>query len=115
MILTGKAAVNSISIIRNRTVTGAKMTNTFEFHELIGTVGVGFILLCYFLIQTGKMSAENLPYSILNMAGALLILYSLYFEFNFASVLIESFWVLISLIGITRYLVRKRGVVEDCR
>ena len=89
------------------------MTTSFEFHEFIGTAGVGLILLCYFLIQTGKMSAENLPYSVINMAGALLILYSLYFEFNFASVLIESFWVLISLIGITRYLIRKRGVIES--
>ena len=89
------------------------MTNTFEFHEFIGTVGVSLILLCFFLIQTGKMSAENLPYSIINMTGALLILYSLYFEFNFASVLIESFWVLISLIGVVRYLNQRKQSVQS--
>jgi len=78
--------------------------STVELHEIVGTVGVSLILLCYFLIQTGKMSAGNLPYSVINITGALMILYSLYFEFNFASVLIESFWVLISLIGVTRFL-----------
>ncbi len=84
------------------------MMSTVELHEIVGTVGVGLILLCYFLIQTGKMSAENLPYSVINMTGALMILYSLYFEFNFASVLIESFWVLISLIGVTRFLSNRK-------
>ena len=73
------------------------------FHDIIGTVGVALILLCYFLIQVGKLTAENLSYSIINMIGASLILFSLYYEFNFASVLIESFWVIISLIGISRY------------
>ncbi len=82
--------------------------STIEIHEIVGTVGVSLILLCYFLIQTGKMSAENLPYSVINMTGALMILYSLYFEFNFASVLIESFWVLISLIGVTRFLSNRK-------
>lgn len=89
------------------------MMYSFEIHEFIGTVGVSLILLCYFLIQTGKMSAEELPYSITNMTGALLILYSLYFEFNFASVLIESFWVLISLIGIVRFLNHKKQAVQS--
>ncbi len=84
------------------------MMSTIEIHEIVGTVGVSLILLCYFLIQTGKMSAENLPYSVINMTGALMILYSLYFEFNFASVLIESFWVLISLIGVTRFLSNRK-------
>ena len=84
------------------------MMDTLQFHDVVGTLGVGLILLCYFLIQTGKMSAENPYYSILNMLGAMMILLSLYFEFNFASVLIESFWVLISLIGVSRYLSNKK-------
>ncbi len=89
------------------------MMSTVELHEIVGTVGVSLILLCYFLIQTGKMSAENLPYSVINMTGALMILYSLYFEFNFASVLIESFWVLISLIGVTRFLSNRKQADQN--
>ena len=75
-----------------------------HFHNIIGTIGVSLILLCYFLIQIGKMSPENLRYSMINMIGASMILFSLTFEFNFASVLIEGFWVIISMIGIVRYI-----------
>jgi len=82
---------------------------SIEFHDVIGTLGVTLILLCYFLLQIGHMSSKQLSYSILNMTGAGLILFSLYFEFNFSAVLIESFWVLISLIGIFRYLKTKKS------
>ncbi len=61
------------------------------------------ILLCYFLLQIGRMQNHQLSYSILNLLGAGLILVSLYFEFNFSAALIEGFWVIISLIGIFRY------------
>ncbi|MFT5115010.1 MAG: hypothetical protein ACI8P9_004353 [Parasphingorhabdus sp.] len=75
-----------------------------HFHDIVGSVGVSLILLCYFLIQIGKMSPTNLRFSVVNMLGASMILFSLSFEFNFASVLIESFWVIISMIGIIRYI-----------
>ncbi len=75
----------------------------FAFHDLVGTLGVSLILICYFLIQVGRLTVENASYSILNLLGASLVLFSLYFEFNFASVLIEIFWVMISLIGIVKW------------
>ena len=78
-----------------------------QYHEIIGSIGVALILLCYFLIQIGKISAENIWYSVLNLIGASMILFSLYYEFNFASVLIEGFWVLISIIGIVRFMMRR--------
>ena len=78
------------------------------FHDIIGTAGVALILLCYFMLQIGKMSSNQLSYSIINLVGASLILFSLYFEFNFSAVLIEGFWVIISLIGIVRYLKGKK-------
>lgn len=86
---------------------------SFVFHDLVGTVGVALILLCYFLIQMGYLAVENLRYSVLNLVGATLILYSLYYEFNFASVLIEGFWVIISLIGIVRYFRRQAASPEQ--
>ena len=66
------------------------------------------ILICYFLIQVGRIDSEKLTFSVVNGLGASFILVSLYYEFNFASVLIEGFWVVISLIGIVRYFLRKR-------
>ena len=78
------------------------------WYDWLGTVGVLMILACYFLIQIGRMDSERLSFSVVNGLGASFILVSLYFEFNFASVLIEGFWVIISLIGIIRYYYRKR-------
>lgn len=73
-----------------------------EFHDIIGTVGVGFIVVMYTLLQTGRMSSENPHFSIWNAVGAALILVSLAYEFNLSAMLMEGFWLLISLYGLVR-------------
>ncbi|NKB77117.1 MAG: hypothetical protein GKR96_08735 [Gammaproteobacteria bacterium] len=79
------------------------------WYDLLGTLGVAMILFCYLLIQIGRIDSEKLTFSVVNGIGASLILVSLYYEFNFASVLIEGFWVVISLIGVGRYFYRRRS------
>ncbi len=69
------------------------------FADLIGFIGVGLIILTYFLSQVEKMDIKKPLYPALNALGAMMILYSLIFNFNAASVVIEVFWVIISLIG----------------
>jgi hypothetical protein len=71
-----------------------------NWHDIFGTLGVVIIILTYALLQLGRIRSEQLLYSILNAAGASLILVSLYFDFNFPSVVVEFFWLLISLFGI---------------
>jgi len=87
---------------------------TYALHNVVGNIGVVLIVGTYFLVQIGRMSAVQLPYISLNGLGALLILYSLWFEFNLSAFLIEIIWFLISLIGIGRVLVmRKRGIPPE--
>lgn len=81
---------------------------TIQWYDVIGTVGVGTIIFTYVLLQTGRLRSEQLSYSILNAAGAALILISLYFEFNLPSVVVEFFWLMISVYGIGRYLLNQR-------
>ncbi len=81
---------------------------TIQWYDVIGTVGVGTIIFTYVLLQTGRLRSEQLSYSILNAAGAALILISLYFEFNLPSVVVEFFWLVISLYGIGKYLLNRR-------
>ena len=71
-----------------------------RFYDIIGSLGVFFIVLAYLLLQIEKLSSRDLTYSILNLSGASLIIFSLVFEFNFSAFMIEFFWVIISLIGI---------------
>ncbi|MCE3231850.1 MAG: hypothetical protein K0R98_107 [Rickettsiaceae bacterium] len=69
----------------------------------IGTLGVAFILVTYFLLQSGKIKSNQLSYSVLNLIGSSLILASLFKFWNLPSVIVEAFWVLISIYGIYKY------------
>ena len=74
--------------------------------NLLWLVGVGLIVVFYFLIQTGWVSAHQLAYSVGNGVGAALILVSLVFDFNLPSFIFESIWLAISVYGMTRALLR---------
>ena len=75
--------------------------------DMIGFVGVSLIVTTYFLSQTGRMDVSRPLYPALNGLGALLILFSLYFTFNAASVVVEGFWLAISVIGLARALAKR--------
>ena len=77
-------------------------------YDIIGTFGVGIIVVTYILLQVERIRSEHVLYSILNAIGALLILISLYYSFNFPSFIVEFFWLLISLFGVGKYLRRRR-------
>ena len=72
--------------------------------DILGIIGVVFILAAYLALQIEKLSPKSLTYSALNGLGAALILVSLYFDFNLSAALIESAWLLISLFGLFKAL-----------
>lgn len=72
--------------------------------DLIGIIGVFIIMIVYTLLQLDKMDAKGFWFSSLNGIGALLIIVSLYYDWNLASFLMESAWLLISLYGVIKYL-----------
>jgi hypothetical protein len=80
-----------------------------NWYDIVGTLGVAIIILTYVLLQLERIRSTQLIYSLLNAIGASLILVSLYFDYNFPSVVVESFWLLISLFGIGKYLLRRNG------
>jgi len=80
----------------------------YTIYDFIGSLGVAVIIFTYVLLQLEKISSNSLYYSILNAAGASLIIVSLVFNFNFPAFIVEFFWVLISLYGVTKYFL-KRG------
>ena len=80
-----------------------------SLHDVVGTIGVVLIVGTYFLVQIGRLRAEALSYSVANWLSAALILLSLMVEFNWSAFLVEFFWLLISLIGVWRYLASRAG------
>ena len=75
--------------------------------NIAGLIGVGLIVLFYFLIQTDRVTADDMSYSAGNGAGAVLILISLVFDFNLPSFVFESVWLVISLYGIAKAIKRR--------
>ena len=71
--------------------------------DFVGNIGVVVLMITYLMLQLNKLSSDSLAYSILNAAGAGLIVVSLIFDFNLSALLMEVFWVLISFVGIYRY------------
>ena len=74
---------------------------------MLGTIGVAGIVLTYILLQIERVRSTDLIYSLLNGIGAALILISLYFDFNLPSVIVEGFWLVISLFGIGKYFFKR--------
>jgi len=70
-----------------------------------GFAGAACFIVAYFCSVQGWVRATGWRFPAANLAGALLLLVSLYDAWNLPSVVIESFWALISLYG----LVRNRG------
>jgi len=71
--------------------------------DLVGNVGVVILMVTYLLLQLNKIRSDDLMYSLLNAAGASLIVVSLLVNFNLSALLMEVFWVLISFVGIYRH------------
>jgi hypothetical protein len=81
------------------------MLELFAYYaDAIGIIGVILTLIAFYLINVGKVTSDNLYYLMLNLIGSCMLFYSLMFSWNLASVLIEIAWILISLIGIYRYV-----------
>lgn len=79
-----------------------------DIYQFIGFVGMLFVVMAYFLLQTNKYTISSLPYQVLNLVGAILLLISLCVHFNLGSFIIEVFWILITLYGMAKNLKRKR-------
>lgn len=76
--------------------------------DLIGFIGVLVTVIAYLFLQIGSLKIDNLAYSLLNALGSVMILYSLYFHWNLSCVIIETFWLGISLYGSVKILFQKR-------
>jgi hypothetical protein len=81
--------------------------NSFTI-DVIGIVGVAIVVVTYFLLQSEKIDSKGFLYSFFNAFGSLLILYSLLYNWNLASFIIEFIWILISLYGLKKWYRSKK-------
>ena len=83
----------------------------YGWFDVVGTVGVLLMVIAYLLLQLQKLSGTSVSYLLLNASGAIMVMISLIFQFNFSAFLMEAFWLLISLYGLSRTLFSRPKVV----
>jgi hypothetical protein len=76
----------------------------YGLFDFVGNIGVAIMIVTYLLLQLKRLDSNAPTYSLLNAFGAALVILSLSVNFNLSAFIMEVFWVLISLIGIYRYL-----------
>ena len=79
-----------------------------DWKDAIGILGSFVIAGAYFGVSSGRLNGERPPFQYVNLAGAVLILFSLWFRPNAGAIMIEVLWVTIALWSLANYyLVRK--------
>lgn len=73
-----------------------------------GLIGVFIVLIAYGLLQLQRMDPYSISYSLLNLLGSLMVLFSLYFEWNLPAVVIEVVWSFISFYGLYKAMVKSK-------
>ncbi len=86
---------------------------TYNWYDLVGNIGIVFIVAAYLGVTTEKLSPKAALFHVMNGVGALLILVSLFYAFNLSSFIIEIVWLLISGYGLIRVAISKKKAAHS--
>lgn len=81
---------------------------TFDLANIIGLIGSGLMVIAYAYSNMAK-SLNFVVFNLLNLAGSLLLIWSLTVHFNLASMALEIVWATIALLGLGNAFRRKRA------
>lgn len=71
-----------------------------SFSDIVGVIGVTIITGSYAWLQINREFAHTIRYPLFNMAGALMIIYSLMYDWNLSAFMVEAVWVIVSMFGL---------------
>ena len=83
------------------------MLSDLTFIDILGVIGSLMIAGAYLAVTRGYVDADKPPFNLVNLAGALLILLSLYYRPNAGAILIEVLWIAIATTALWRWWRRK--------
>lgn len=83
------------------------MLNDLTLIDWLGVLGSFVIAGAYLSVTRGWMSPEKPVFNLTNLAGAGLILWSLWYRPNAGAILIEVLWVLIAMSALIRWMMRR--------
>jgi O-antigen ligase len=77
--------------------------------DALGLLGVLLVLIAYAGGALGRLDPARPPALLLNIAGAVLILVSLAYDFNLSAFVMESLWALVGVVGLVRVLLKPKA------
>ena len=96
-----------ISAIRSGVNLSTTDMFALDIYSALGIVGSIAVIVAYFATQAGKLRADDPRFALANIVGAVLIMVSLFADWNLPAFVMEVFWLLISFYGLARYYVRR--------
>ena len=79
-----------------------------NYNDIIGTIGVGMILLAYFLNTFSFIPKEGKLFFVLNIIGAALACYASYLIQYLPFIVLEAVWTLVSAAGLLQLIAKKQ-------
>lgn len=83
-----------------------------NYHDLIGTIGVGLILLAYFLNLFAFIKKEGVLYFSINIVGAGIACYASVLIDFLPFIILEGAWVIVSIFGLAKALKKPSAAAE---
>jgi hypothetical protein len=72
------------------------------YNDLVGTIGVGLILIAYFLSTEKLIKQDGKLFYVMNIIGAALACYASWLISYWPFVILEGTWLLVSLYGLMK-------------
>jgi hypothetical protein len=76
--------------------------NEMTLPNILGLIGSAIVIVAYFAVARGSITADSKPYYLTNLIGAALIFTSLWWSWNLPAAIVEGFWAAISVYGLAR-------------
>jgi hypothetical protein len=75
-----------------------------DYNDIVGTIGVGLILIAYYLNTAGIMVKNRRLFYVMNIIGAALACYASWLISYLPFVVLEGAWTLVSIYGLIKIM-----------
>ena len=85
----------------------------YTWSDFVGNIGVVLLIGTFAMLQFEKIDPKGFWYSFNNMIVAILLMINLYYKPNISSIIIEIFWIGLSIVGIYKWWRRKETNAKE--
>lgn len=75
-----------------------------SYNDIVGTIGVGIILIAYFMNIFSFIKKDGVQFYVLNIIGASLACYASILINYLPFIILEATWAMVSVLGLVRVL-----------